>query len=139
MPLLCSFTSFTSFTSSTSSTSSTSFLSRHRHALHILNNRRSKLRRPHLGGSRHQPFQIICDALLLNCPRNAVLDQLRRFLPAQKLEHHRAGKHHGAGINHILVRILRRSPVRRLEHAKSIANVRPRRHPQSSNLCGASV
>src|SRR5215831_2927306 len=55
---------------------------------HILNNRLGKGRRPQLRPARHQPFQIIRHALLLDSLRNPVLNEFRRSFPSQKLEHH---------------------------------------------------
>src|SRR5271155_4833653 len=69
-------------------------LPRHRLPLHILNNRASKRRSPHLRRPWHQPLQVVRHALLLNRPRDPIFDKLRGLFPAQKLKHHRPRKHH---------------------------------------------
>src|SRR5712692_1157585 len=108
-------------------------------ALHIFNDCGRKCRSPYLRCAGHQPLEIVGYALLLNRPRDAVFDELGGFLPAQKFEHHRAGKHHGTRIDHILVRILWRGAVRGLEHAVTITNVRTRRHAQATDLRRARI
>ena len=50
-----------------------------RRGLHILDDRRRKLRCLQLGGAGHQPLQVVGHALLLNGARDAVFDQLGRL------------------------------------------------------------
>src|SRR5712664_1833300 len=110
-----------------------------RHALHILNDGRRKRRRAYFRRARHEPLEIVRDALLLNRESDAVLGQRGHFLPPQELEHHRARKHHRTRIDHILVCVLRRGAVRRFENAESVADIRSRRHTESAHLRRACI
>src|SRR5579863_5563165 len=65
-------------------------LPRHSRSLHVLDDCGSKRRGPHLCSAGHQSLKVIRHALLLNRPRNPIFNQLSRFLPSQKLKHHRA-------------------------------------------------
>src|SRR5579885_3041179 len=91
--------------------------------LHVLDDRGGKCGCAHFCGAGHQPFQVVGYSLLLNRSRDAVLDQLCRFLPAQELEHHRSGEHHGTWIDHVPIGVLRRGSMRGFEDAKAVANV----------------
>src|ERR1700674_245214 len=135
--LLCK--SFTPSTSLREDFISPSRLAGRRHTLHVLNNRRCKRRGAHLRRARHQALEIVSHALLLNRPRDAILDQPRRFLAPQKLKHHRPREHHRAGIDYIFVRIFRRRAMSGLKYAKPIADIRTRRHAQAADLGRARV
>src|SRR4029077_14031684 len=65
-------------------------------SLHVLNDRRREVRGTDFRGTWHEPLEIVGHSFLLNRSCDAVLDQLRCFLPSKKLEHHRTRKHHGA-------------------------------------------
>src|SRR5262252_11149 len=98
-------------------------LSPSRQPHHILNNCPGKRRRPQFRSTRHQPLQVIGHALLLDGPCDPVFNQLRRVLPTQKLEHHRPAQHHRARVDHVLVRILWRGPVRGFKRSIPVADI----------------
>src|SRR6266478_310223 len=115
------------------------YLPGHSDPLHILNDRRGKRRRAHLGRARHLSLEIVSNTFLLNRPRDAIIDHHGRFLPPQELKHHRAGKHHRTRIDHVLVRILRRGAMSRFKHPVAIADIRTRRHTEPAHLSCASI
>ena len=92
-----------------------------------------------LGCARHQAFKVVGDFLLLDGALQALLHQVRRFVPAQETQHHHAGKNHRAGIDHILVRILRRGSVGGFKAGVAIADIGPGRDPQPAHLGRARV
>ena len=86
----------------------------------------------------HQAREIVGDFLGADRAVQALDDQIRRFVPTQVAEHHFAGEHDRAGIDHVLVRILRRGPVGRLENrvAGDVVDVSARRDADAADLRG---
>src|SRR6266566_4670452 len=93
-------------------------LADHGGALHIFDDCGRKGGGAHFRRAWHQAFEIVCHTFLLNGARDAILDQRCRFLPSQKLKHHRARKHHRTRIDHVLIRVLWRGAVRRFKTPK---------------------
>src|SRR5262245_12108378 len=114
-------------------------LARGSHTFHVFDNSRSEGRGADFAGARHKTLKVVCDFLLLDSARDAVLDELCRFAPAKKFQHHRPRKHHGTRVDHVFIGVFWRGSVGSLEHAKSVANVGTGGHTQPANLRSASI
>src|SRR5262249_54291492 len=68
-----------------------------------------------LGRAVHEAREVVGDAFGGDGAVHALHDELRRLDPSEVPQHHLAGEDHGAGIHLVLVRVLRRRAVRRLE------------------------
>ncbi len=66
-------------------------------------------------GAFHLAGEIVGHFLAGDGAVETLEDQVGGFVPAQVAEHHFAGEDHRAGIHHVLVGVLRRGAVGRLE------------------------
>ena len=76
-----------------------------------------------LGGAGGLALEVVGDELLEDGLLQGVLDELGGFFPSDVVEQHDAGEDHRAGVDDVLVGILRCSPVRGFKHRKTIADV----------------
>ena len=106
---------------------------------HILDHRHRELAGLHLGRVVHEPMQVVGDLLLPDRFGDARFRSGRPLPPSHEPEHHRARENQARGIDHVLVGILGRGAVRRLEHSLLIANVGARRHSQPADLGGTGI
>src|SRR5262245_46882737 len=75
---------------------------------HVLDDGGAELGALDLLGTLHQPREVVRDHLLLDGRLEPVDDPVGRFRPPHVAEHHLAGEDHGAGIDLVLPRVLRR-------------------------------
>ena len=108
---------------------------------HVLNDVFAKLGALDFRRAFHLAGEIVGDALAGDRAVQAFDDQIRRFDPAHVAEHHFAGEHHGAGIDDVLVRILRRGAVRGFENgvAGDVIDVAAGRDADAADLRGERV
>src|SRR4051794_4785539 len=106
--------------------------------LHVFDHSRCELAGLHLGGALHLALEVIGYVFLLDGLLQGRFDQLRGLVPAEKFEQHDAGEHDRAGIDNVLVGVLRRGAVGGLEDGVAVADVRARRDAETSDLrrCG---
>ena len=89
----------------------------------------------------HLPRKVVGDALAADRAVQSFENQVRRLGPAQVAEHHFAGKHDGAGVHHVLVRVFGRGAVRGLENrvAGDVIDVAAGRDADAADLRGERV
>ena len=108
-------------------------------SVHVADHSRAELAAAELRRTLHLPVQVVRDRLGRDRAGHARLDQAGRFLPAQMVQHHDPRKDHAAGVDDILVCILRSRPVGGLEQSLPVADVRAGRQAQAAHLGGAGV
>src|ERR1051325_877682 len=84
--------------------------------LHMIDDGVPELRGLQLFRAVHQPREIVRDRLGANRAVHPLHDEVRRLVPAHVAEHHLARQNHRARVDLVLIRVLRRGPVGRLEH-----------------------
>src|SRR2546425_586344 len=75
-----------------------------------------------LGGVGHEAGEIVRDAARLDRARESAHDRRGDVAPAELVEHHGPGQDYAAGVDLVLVRVLRGGAVRRLEHGVAVAD-----------------
>ena len=93
----------------------------------------SLLRALHLAG------KIIGHDFLRNRLLKGLDDPLTHLTPAQVVKHHRAGEDEGTWIDHILIGILGRCSMGRLEDGSLVPDVGAGGHAQASDLGGQGI
>src|ERR1700760_3543922 len=106
---------------------------------HVFDHSRGKFTRLCLGSAGHLPLKIVGYILLQNGFFERILDQPRRFFPAQEIKQHHPRKHYRAGIDHVFVRVLGRRAVSGLKYCKAVAHIGPGGNAQPAHLRRASV
>ena len=89
----------------------------------------------------HEAVEVVGNRLVRDRGLDALDDELRRFGPAEVLEHQRAAQDHRAGVDLVLTGVLGRGAVGRLEDrvAAVVVDVAARRDPDAANLRGERV
>src|SRR5205807_6179547 len=108
-------------------------------ASHVVDDGRGKLAGARLAGAFHEARQIVGHDLLPERRFHSADDQAGRLPPPQVLEHHHARQDQRPRVHLVLVGVLGRGAVRRLEHRVDVADVPPGGHADSPDLGGDRV
>src|SRR6266478_6893964 len=84
----------------------------------------------------HQPREVVGHNLVGDRLLQALDDQRGGFLPAHVHEHHLGRQDLRPRVDVILARVLRRGPVRRLEHRHRVRHIGARRDADTADLRG---
>src|SRR5262249_28630545 len=84
--------------------------------LHVLDDSVPELRGLQFGRAVHQAREVVGHALRRDGAVHSLHDEIGSLRPAEVTQHHLAGEHDRSRIDLVLIRVLRRGAVRRLEH-----------------------
>src|SRR6266851_9176362 len=109
--------------------------------LHIFDDRLAELGALEQLRPGHQALEVVGDRLVRDRAAHPADNRIARLLPSHMLEHQHAREDNRAGIDLVLVRVLRRGAVGRLENrmTRHVVDIRARRDSDSANLRGERV
>src|SRR5262245_27555475 len=110
-----------------------------RQVLQVLNDGRGKLARLYFGRSLHLALEIIGDTLLLYGLGKGVSDGPAGLAPAHMVQHHNSGKHDRRWVYDVLVGVLGRGSMSRLENGSLVTDIGSGRHPEAAYLSRRGV
>src|SRR5216684_1207730 len=106
--------------------------------LHIFDDRLAELGALEQLRPGHQALEVVGDRLVRDRAAHPADNRITRLLPSHMLEHQHAREDNRAGIDLVLVRVLRRGAVSRLENrmTRHVVDIRAGRDSDSADLCG---
>src|SRR5216684_1833495 len=106
--------------------------------LHIFDDRLAELGALEQLRPGHQALEVVRHRLIRDRAAHPADNRIARLLPSHMLEHQHAREDNRAGVDLVLVRVLRRGAVSRLENrvTRHVVDIRAGRDSDSADLCG---